>query len=850
MPSSSPASRSNRDPNFPLFQLTILAFCRLGEPIAFTSVLAYIYVFTKDIRHSSENAAFYAGLLVSAFAVAEVLTAYHWGLLSDRIGRKPVVLFALAGTAASNLMFGFATNYWVALASRFLGGLLNGNVAVMQTMVAEMCKKPEHEPKAYAMIPFVCAATPDDKPSITIMGIESTEEEQPGDEESSYRYSWEMILLIVQLILMSYHSMVYASLLPTFLVDEPLSKGLDLYGGLGYTVRDVGGYLAIQAVIAMFVQVLIFPLFVEKVGIWKSFFWLTILCPIAYVVVPFLTILEEDALPWGIYADMLLQNFFLIIIYPCAFYGAGGSAVGWWSVTALAMAAAVLLYFMQPPRDSTQPPSSEACIFDRFCDAIKSEFSYPVVCCDHATPIQPSPAIEIIIGRYMKSLLLAKKTEYETIDRTYCHVPTCSTFIAPSTIKEELAVCPKCQTTTCAKCKRQWHGKDGTGCKDSGDKMFKAWCAEANLKKSDEAVQSRFPKSPSQFDADPRISFSRLDNKFLLETEEGTEYEWDTSLKRWIPVLDQELLDQQAAIYKVEGVDDDAATTVPNKKKRKQNGDEGNQKQKKPRANTAVYVTSIPLDATRSEIQSVFSKCGMIAEEIDSGQPRIKMYEDEQGAFKGDALVVYFRPESVQLALQMLDDSDFRLAESRPSARMRVQAADFSYKSQQDVPEKKSKGEQRKIIKKTQKMNSKLADWDDDDAQLVEQPNSRWDKVVILKHMFTLQELEEDPGAILEIKEDIRDECSKLGEVTNVVLFDKEADGVASVRFTSPEAAEACVMNGRWFDERQLEAFVATGNENFRKTNEKSEAFEDEDSDGEKGRLDKFGSWLEEGKKS
>jgi HIV Tat-specific factor 1 len=46
---------------------------------------------------------------------------------------------------------------------------------------------------------------------------------------------------------------------------------------------------------------------------------------------------------------------------------------------------------------------------------------------------------------------------------------------------------------------------------------------------------------------------------------------------------------------------------------------------------------------------------------------------------------------------------------------------------------------------------------------------------------------------MLEIKEDIRDECSKLGEITNVVLFDKEPEGVASVRYANAEAAKACV---------------------------------------------------------
>ena len=54
-------------------------------------------------------------------------------------------------------------------------------------------------------------------------------------------------------------------------------------------------------------------------------------------------------------------------------------------------------------------------------------------------------------------------------------------------------------------------------------------------------------------------------------------------------------------------------------------------------------------------------------------------------------------------------------------------------------------------------------------------------------------EMQEDPAAMLEIKEDIREECAKLGEVTNVVLFDKEEDGVASVRFSDAEAASACV---------------------------------------------------------
>lgn len=132
---------------------------------------------------------------------------------------------------------------------------------------------------------------------------------------------------------------------------------------------------------------------------------------------------------------------------------------------------------------------------------------------------------------------------------------------------------------------------------------------------------------------------------------------------------------------------------------------ENNQKQKKQRVNTAVYVTSIPLDATVSEINDVFCKCGVIAEEIDSGRPRIKMYTDENGNFKGDALVVYFRPESVNLAVQMLDETGFRLGTTGSQGPMKVQPADFSFKSQQEAPAKTSMRDKKKILKKTQKLN-------------------------------------------------------------------------------------------------------------------------------------------------
>ena len=93
----------------------------------------------------ANNASFYAGILISSFALSEALTSMFWGSLSDRVGRKPVLLLGCVGTMVSMLLVGFAKTFWMALAGRALGGCLNGNIPVIQTMVGELVRNPEHE---------------------------------------------------------------------------------------------------------------------------------------------------------------------------------------------------------------------------------------------------------------------------------------------------------------------------------------------------------------------------------------------------------------------------------------------------------------------------------------------------------------------------------------------------------------------------------------------------------------------------------------------------------------------------------------------------------------------------------
>ncbi|KAL7781634.1 major facilitator superfamily domain-containing protein [Trichoderma afarasin] len=149
-------ARLRNPDDFPTLQLFLLAIVRLAEPIALTSIFPYAWALVKRFKIGNEqDASFYSGLLISSFSLAEALMGMYWGGLSDRIGRKPVLMLGCVGTMLSMIMVGFASNIWIALVGRAIGGLLNGNIGVIQTMVGELVTKPEHEPRAFSVMPFV-----------------------------------------------------------------------------------------------------------------------------------------------------------------------------------------------------------------------------------------------------------------------------------------------------------------------------------------------------------------------------------------------------------------------------------------------------------------------------------------------------------------------------------------------------------------------------------------------------------------------------------------------------------------------------------------------------------------------
>lgn len=115
------------------------------------SISPYVYymIHSFKVTDDPKRIAIYCGMITSIFAFAEFSTGIIWGKLSDKYGRKPVLMMGLFGTGLSMVMFGFSTSLPMALAARALGGALNGNVGVLQTTVAEVVKTKEQQRKIW-----------------------------------------------------------------------------------------------------------------------------------------------------------------------------------------------------------------------------------------------------------------------------------------------------------------------------------------------------------------------------------------------------------------------------------------------------------------------------------------------------------------------------------------------------------------------------------------------------------------------------------------------------------------------------------------------------------------------------
>ncbi|KZS87809.1 MFS general substrate transporter [Sistotremastrum niveocremeum HHB9708] len=305
---------------------------------------------------------YYSGAVDSIFAVCQLFTVLQWGRLSDRIGRKPVLLFGLTGVALSTSLFGLSRSLIWAICARSLAGALSGNAAVVQSMISEITDETNQGqafpltglawslgcifgpmiggnfvdpakrfPTTIGTIP-VFANNPYLLPcvvsaSLTMcsitFGIFFLKETLPSkiavNEKSAHRLSFgrENEKLPQKQVSIKYilASPIIKSVFKNYFLLSALGTSTDVVfilmaytpvrlGGLSRTPEEIGYALAFSGMAGGIIQVLIFPVLQRKYKNIPLYRALMSLWPLIFALLPFINIIARMTLP----AEALLDD--------------------------------------------------------------------------------------------------------------------------------------------------------------------------------------------------------------------------------------------------------------------------------------------------------------------------------------------------------------------------------------------------------------------------------------------------------------------------------------------------------------------------------------------------------------
>lgn len=117
--------------NKPLFSIFLIVFI---DMLGFGLILPLLPYYAESFGASDTV----IGLLVASYAAAQLVGAPLLGRLSDRFGRRPVLLLSLFGTLVGFLLLGFARTLLLLFAARILDGLTGGNISVAQAYISDV----------------------------------------------------------------------------------------------------------------------------------------------------------------------------------------------------------------------------------------------------------------------------------------------------------------------------------------------------------------------------------------------------------------------------------------------------------------------------------------------------------------------------------------------------------------------------------------------------------------------------------------------------------------------------------------------------------------------------------------
>ncbi|KAG6744608.1 hypothetical protein POTOM_051244 [Populus tomentosa] len=269
-----------RNWNFPLISVFCgFDFCSFAYIISLSFPLFHgEHIRDFHIAKREEDIGYYAGYVGSAFMFGRALTSVLWGMIADRYGRKPVIIFGTVSVVIFNTLFGLSTSFWMAISTRFLLGSLCGILGPMRAYASEVCRK-EYQALGMSIISTSWGIGLVIGPALggflaqeTIHNHKGNDEEcndsdalgattfESNSSQKSLLKNWPLISSIIAYCVFQLHDMAYAEIFSLWAVSPRKN------GGLSFSTADVGEVLAFSGFGLLLFQLFIYPVAERNFG--------------------------------------------------------------------------------------------------------------------------------------------------------------------------------------------------------------------------------------------------------------------------------------------------------------------------------------------------------------------------------------------------------------------------------------------------------------------------------------------------------------------------------------------------------------------------------------------------------
>ncbi|RLM70146.1 protein ZINC INDUCED FACILITATOR-LIKE 1-like [Panicum miliaceum] len=281
-------------------ELLYVGVTAFASALPITSLFPFLYFMIRDLHvaQREEDIGFYAGFLGASYMIGRGLASVFWGIIADRIGRKPVIAFSVFSVIVFNTLFGLSVKYWMAIATRFLLGALNGFLAPVKAYSIEVCRPEQqalgisivstawgmgviigpaiggylaqpvkqyphlfHEKSVFGRFPYLlpclfisffatlvfisCAWLPETlhkhkglERAVEMVEV-STAQESTEPPKNSLLKNWPLMSSIITYCVFSLHDTAYVEIFSLWTVSNRK------YGGLSFSSKDVGQVLTV-----------------------------------------------------------------------------------------------------------------------------------------------------------------------------------------------------------------------------------------------------------------------------------------------------------------------------------------------------------------------------------------------------------------------------------------------------------------------------------------------------------------------------------------------------------------------------------------------------------------------------